>query len=331
VVKNRIHNKLAHTAEHAFIGSLHRILGLPLTVRKVEHRENDSSVIIKISSLNLETVIKAEHEVNSLIYSGRRIIPQYFESLIEARKHFPNLRANEERIKEHGQKVRVIEIEGHDVAACAMEHASNLHECEFFLVTRVSRTGRAHSEYEISFAVQNQAKEEAIMLSEKLFYVCQELGANINTIEDTVKKMNKERKLNILKLRRLTTECLANIRHNTLDQNGKVNLIQSVLRSLDEGEILDFAGKMIARPDKRTIVLLANLLEEREQNAFIVFARSQSLESIDCNRLFNQYSYLGSRGGGKPSFITGVVSRANVHQLMEKLIKNVQNLLEDRH
>jgi alanyl-tRNA synthetase len=329
VLKNHIHNKLAHTAEHAFIGSLQRILGSPLIVRKVEHRENDSSVFIKMSSLNLETVIMAEHEVNSLIYSGRRIMTQHFESLIEARKHFPNLRANEERIKERGNTVRVVEIEGHDVAACAMEHVSNLHECEFFLITRVSKTGRANPEYEIGFVVQNQAKEEAMRLSEKLLYVCQEIGANINTIEDTVKKLNRERKLTILKLKRITTECLANVKHSILEQNGKVNLVQSVLCSLDEGEILDFAGKMIACPEKNTIVLLANLLEESEENAFIVFARSQSLASIDCNRLFNQYSYLGSRGGGKPSFITGVVSRVNVHLLMDNLIKDVRKLLED--
>ncbi len=134
-----MHNKLAHTAEHAFIGSLQKILGSTLFVRKVEHRENDSSVIVKLSKLDLETVLKAQAEVNSLIYGGRRIKTQYFETLSEARQRFPNLRANEERIKETNQPMRIVEIEGHDVAACAMDHASDLHECDFFLVTRKHR------------------------------------------------------------------------------------------------------------------------------------------------------------------------------------------------
>jgi alanyl-tRNA synthetase len=79
--------------------------------------------------------------VNSIIHEGRRIKIHYFKALSEARNRFPNLRANEERIKENNQHVRVIEIEGHDIAACAMEHASNMLECEFFLVTRVARIG----------------------------------------------------------------------------------------------------------------------------------------------------------------------------------------------
>src|SRR5687768_18368695 len=45
-----------------------------------------------------------------------------FASLEEAKKHIPNLRANEERIS---GEVRVVEIEGHDVAACAMEHTED--------------------------------------------------------------------------------------------------------------------------------------------------------------------------------------------------------------
>jgi Ser-tRNA(Ala) deacylase AlaX len=131
-----MHNKLAHTAEHAFIGSLQKILGSTIFIRKVEHRENDSRIIVKLPELDLETVLKAQAEVNSLIYGGRRIKTQYFETLSEARGHFPNLRAKEERIRETNQPIRMVEIEGHDIAACAMDHASNLRECEFFLVTK---------------------------------------------------------------------------------------------------------------------------------------------------------------------------------------------------
>src|SRR5919109_2767210 len=116
-----MHNKIAHSAEHAFIGSLQNLTGKTVNVRKVEHRKTDNSVFIAIPNLDLELIIRAELEVNSLINMGRKIITHSFKSLTEAKKHLPRLRANEERII-GSNPVRVVEIEGHDLAACAMEH-----------------------------------------------------------------------------------------------------------------------------------------------------------------------------------------------------------------
>jgi len=84
--------------------------------------------------------------------------------------------------------VRLIEIEGHNVAACALEHASSLRECEFFFVTRMARAG-GDLGYEIDFVVQTQTKEASLSFSWKVLRICQSLGANTNTLEDTVKKL----------------------------------------------------------------------------------------------------------------------------------------------
>ena len=62
-----MHNKIAHTAEHALIGSLQKLIGKTLHVRKVEHRQADNSVFITTPHLDLELIIKAQSEVNSLI------------------------------------------------------------------------------------------------------------------------------------------------------------------------------------------------------------------------------------------------------------------------
>ncbi|MGB7679040.1 MAG: hypothetical protein WBL49_09540, partial [Nitrososphaeraceae archaeon] len=222
-----MHNKLAHTAEHAFIGSLQKILGTTLEVRKVEHRERDSSVIVRLSNLDLQIFTDAQCEVNSLIQAGRKVKNYSFDTMGDAKKHFPSLRANEVRIKQRNQPVRVIEIEGHDVAACIMDHASDLRECEFFLVTRISRIG-GNGEYEINFAVQNQAKEASIILSQKLLQICQSLGANMNTVENTAKKLIEERKIYGKKLKRLTTDYLDKIEPTTMDESGKIYLIQEI-------------------------------------------------------------------------------------------------------
>jgi len=323
-----MYNKLAHTAEHAFIGSLQKILGSTLSVRKVEHREKDNTVIIKLPQLDLQTVLKAQQEVNFLIDSGKNIKTHSFETLDKARERFPSIRANEDRIKEKKESVRVIEIEGHDIAACAMEHASNLRECEFFLVTRMSKAG-GDAGYEINFVVQSQAKEASMILSWKLLRICQDLGANINTVEDTVKKLDREEKMKTLKLKKLTTWYLDKIMPSTLE-HGKVNLIQDILYSLDDDEIRSFVGKMVSHTKERTIILLAHIANDNEENASVTFARTQSLEHIECNKLFNQYSYLGARGGGKPTFLTGVINKEKIHQLMNHLVTDIRNTLRDR-
>jgi hypothetical protein len=85
-------NKLAHTAEHAFIGSLQKLIGKTLNV------------------------------VN-------------------------------------------------DLAACVMDHATNLRECVLFLVTRMNKIG---SNYEINFVVSDAAKNTAVDLSQKILNICAE-------------------------------------------------------------------------------------------------------------------------------------------------------------
>jgi alanyl-tRNA synthetase len=322
-----MHNKLAHTAEHAFVGALQQILGITLEVRRVEHREKDSNVFISLSNLDLQTITDAQSKVNSLIQTGRKIKTYSFETMDDAKKHFPNLRANEARIGLRNQPIRVIEIEGHDVAACAMDHASNLSECEFFLVTRVSSIGGT-GEYEISFAVQNQAKEVSIILSQKILKVCQSLGANMNTVENTVKKLIEERIMYEEKLKRLTLDYLDKIKPTATDESGKIYLIQEILYGLDDEEILRFAGKKTSESHERTVVILIHISSDKEKNASVVFARSPLLSQIDCNKLFRQLSSLGAKGGGKPDFAVGVVNKDKKHQLMNYLMAEIRKLLK---
>jgi alanyl-tRNA synthetase len=143
----QVHNKLAHTAEHAFIGSLQKLTGKALKVIKVEHQGIDNLVVIPAADLGMSTMIQAERDVNSLISKGRRIIIHSFGSLAEAKSSMPNLRENEDRIA-NNNPVRVVEIEDHDVAACIMDHTANFRECGFFLITHVNKIG---SYYEINF------------------------------------------------------------------------------------------------------------------------------------------------------------------------------------
>lgn len=308
-----MHNKIAHSAEHAFIGSLQKLIGKTLNVRKVEHRKTDNSVFITIPNLDLELIIRAESEVNSLINMGRKIITHCFDSLTEAKERLPSLRANEERIT-GSNPVRVVEIEGHDLAACAMEHVTNLDECSFFLVTRLSKNG---NDYEINFAVGEQAKETAIALSLKLLKICEEVEANFNTVENTVRKLKTESEICLDKLKNLTQKKLDNI-IPYITEYTKITIISGVFSDLLDDEIRIFTGRKIAQSN--TVVIVANINHHSDDTASIVFARNEALVNIDCNKLFREISSENGRGGGKPHFVTGVVNKERVTDIVNNII-----------
>ena len=280
----------------------------------MEHKGSGyNTAFILIPKLDLDTVIKAEAEVNSLIAKGRRVTTRIFSSLEEAKREISELRANEERITAAApSEVKVVEIENHDVAACAMEHASNLQECEFFLVTRLSKGG---SEYEVDFVVGRQAKDTAVALSSKLLRVCHELRANINTVENTAQKLRSENEINTRKLEALSREKLSNMQPI---RSGSVTLLKGIFENLSDDQLQEFAGEIILNPG--TLVLLANISNER---ANIVFARNEKIEGVDLNKMFKQFAGTDGRGGGKPHFVTGIVQKQAVSRVLDSISKEV--------
>jgi alanyl-tRNA synthetase len=280
----------------------------------VEHKvSGHNTAFILISQLDLDAVIKAEVEVNSLIAKGRRVTTHIFSSLEEAKREIPDLRANEERITAAAaSEIKVVEIENHDVAACAMEHVSNLQECDFFLVTRLSKSG---SEYEVDFVVGRQAKDTAVALSSKLLRVCNELRANINTVENTAQKIRSENEINARKLKALSREKLTRIQPVT---SGSLTLLKEILEDLSDEQIQEFAGEIIINPN--TIVLLANISDER---ANIVFACNEKIQGIDLNKMFKQFAGADGRGGGKPHFVTGFVKKQAVSRVLDSIAKEI--------
>jgi alanyl-tRNA synthetase len=250
---------------------------------------------------------------------GKKIITHSFESLSEAKERLPSLRANEERIIA-SNPVRVVEIEGHDLAACAMEHVENLNECSFFLVTRISKNGK---DYEISFVVGEQAKETAIALSLKLLKICEEIEANFNTVENTIRKLKTDSEIYLGKLKNLTKEKLDSIVPYITDSS-KITIIHGIFFNLLDEEIRIFAGRKIAESNS-VVVIVANINNQNDDTASVVFARNKSLVNIDCNKLFREISSKYGRGGGTPHFVTGVVDKERVTAIVNNVIAEVMN------
>lgn len=318
-----MHTELAHTAEHAFVGSLQKLIGVTLSVRKVEHRDKDSVVFIDANYLDIELIARAQFEVNLLIVNGKRVLTYTFSSLRNAKKRFPLIRANESRLKVD-ESIRVVEIEGHDVAACRREHAKDMNQCGLFLVTNVSKTDK---EYEINFVVDKEARETALKLSLRLAKISSELGANVNTIESTIKKLKKKNEVYLKNLKFLTREKLHTLIPNTMTaSNNQVSIINGIFSGLLDNEINSYAAQKIKC--KNTVVIIANKSNIYEQDlAKVVFARSTSL-TIDCEKLIREV-VPAARGGGRPEFFTGTINRIEVDNAITLITKVIFDYVTD--
>jgi alanyl-tRNA synthetase len=305
--------KAAHTVEHAFIGSLQKILNRTLSVRKVEHKDSYNVAFISASEiqLDLEKISMAQKEVNRLILEGRKILHHSFSSLNEAKMKLPNLRANEARLAD-AEKITVVEIENHDVAACSMEHVNNLSECIFFLVTSLSKNG---SDYEIKFMVGKNAMDEAVNAIEKINMICDQIDANYNTVEATIRRLYDEREQYYGQLKKITNKMLNEIPIQHVEKNN-ITLISSILNNTNWRIIQNFVGEKILEP--RTIIILINIDEGDMAN--LIFARSSDVD-LDCVKIFqnlrkNQEIGLG---GGKPNFVNAKIVKPMSDKVLQAL------------
>jgi len=311
----------AHTAEHAFIGSLQKILNKTLNVRKVEHKDKYNVAFINASEvqLDIKVISMAQKDVNRLILEDRKILHHSFHSLNEAKTKIPNLRANESRLAE-ADKITVIEIENHDVSACSMEHVNNLSECIFFLVTSLTKNG---ADYEIKFMVGKNAMDEAVKAIEKINMICHQIDANYNTVEATISRLYAEREQYYEQLKIITNKMLNDLPTQHFKKKN-VTVISSILNNANWRIIQNFAGEKILEP--RTIIILVNTDDGDMAN--LIFARSVDVD-LDCAEIFQNLrknQEIGT-GGGKPNFINAKIVKSMSNKILESLTNESLKLL----
>ena len=311
----------AHTAEHAFIGSLQKILNKTLNVRKVEHKDKYNVAFINASEvqLDIKMISMAQKDVNRLIVEDRKILHHSFHSLNEAKTKIPNLRANESRLAE-ADKITVIEIENHDVSACSKEHVNNLSECIFFLVTSLTKNG---ADYEIKFMVGKNAMDEAVKAIEKINMICHQIDANYNTVEATISRLYAEREQYYEQLKIITNKMLNDLPTQHFKKKN-VTVISSILNNANWRIIQNFAGEKILEP--RTIIILVNTDDGDMAN--LIFARSVDVD-LDCAEIFQNLrknQEIGT-GGGKPNFINAKIVKSMSNKILESLTNESLKLL----
>ena len=219
------------------MGSLQRIKG-SLKVRKVEVSEGSGSVFVEVDSLSFEELAKAQTMANKIISEGRVVKEHFFNSLEEAQKAFPSLRAHEERIQ---GRVRVVEVEGFDYSACSGKHVENTRECGMILVTHVSKSG---GEYRIDFEVGEKALETAVKLSTLCLSVSSILGTPLKNLEKTALNTKAENEDLRKRLSAVTEEIVRKI--PSVEPLGRVKLHTAILKGVEAKTVMKTVGELVS-------------------------------------------------------------------------------------
>jgi len=298
----------SHTAEHIFAGALNRMIP-GLKVHKVELGAVNS-VYLDLESLNWDAILEAERIVNKIIGEARPVKAHEFGSLEEAVKSFPGLRSRDERIS---GEVRVIEIEGHDYAACAGHHVHNTAECTYFLVSGFSRSGGLAK---VEFLVGEEAIGRSLGLCKSCFRAAEILGMSVDKLEDGVEGLKLECQSLRGRLRDTTGEALNRI---VPSERSGFAIYSACLKGADERATMEKAGELI-EGDAKAVAIFG----VEGKSTLYILARGAGA-SFDCRTVLNEA--LGSRGfkgGGKPGFANGTVTEGICSENIGLIIEKVQ-------
>jgi alanyl-tRNA synthetase len=291
-----------HTAEHIFIGSLKKLMP-NIEVKKVETEGEKGSAWISSKHLDWQIIFEAEKMTNKIIDEAKVVKEHFFESLEDARKAFPSLRAYGERIL---GKTRVIEVDGYDYSACRAEHAKNTKECSFFIVTKFSKAGK--DLFEIEFYVGESAKVKALEIAKICMEVNEILGTTLDTLKSAVQNLRDEFLDLRKRLTRLSEKEAEDVRF--IKKNG-IKIYLKIFEGLDNKKLMERAGELIK--NGKSIALFAN----KDDSAFLILSRSSDL-GLDCNAILKEvFMKFNGKGGGKPEFASGIINKDKVEEALE--------------
>jgi len=293
------------------MGSLQKIKG-SLKVRKVEGSEGSGTVFIEADSLSFEELAEAQAMANKIIWEGRLVKEHFFNSLEEARKAFPSLRAHEERIQ---GRVRVVEVDGFDYSACTGKHVGNTKECGMIIVTHVSKSGK---EYRIDFEVGEKALNTAVKLSMLCLSVSSILGAPIRNLEKTVLNMRAENEDLKKRLSAVTEDSVRKIIREPLDGTG---LYAAILKGVDAKTVMKTIGGLICNENSVYVVGI----QWSETCSIIVGSGNDRINASETIR--ELCAFFNGKGGGDQRIAIGSLPCSKFNEAFETVKRNIKNSL----
>jgi len=307
-------DKRAHTGEHIFFRSLSKVIP-EVSLDKISIKEEKKALYIKYEGdLSWEKLLDAERLTNNIILENRKVIVHNSKKE-EVITKFPGIRIKLDRIQT--EEVRIVEVENYDFAACSGEHVNSTKEIDFFLLTKVNKTGE--SSYRLEFEVAENAKEEALKLSKIALASMEMLQSAPENVERTISNLlkdNEKYRQNLAEFSQKSFESIA-----PKDISG-TKLYFEILKGIDRKILIKKAGELIEQSKTFLVLFLI------DDGIFVICGRSKDMDYDVRNLLNSILTRFGGRGGGRENFAQGGGSLSeNYEGTIKEIEKEVEKII----
>ncbi|MCC7573649.1 MAG: hypothetical protein KO464_09755 [Candidatus Methanofastidiosum sp.] len=304
-------DKRAHTGEHIFFRSLSKVIP-EVSLDKISIKEEKNALYIKYpGDFSWEKLLEAEKLTNKIILENRKVIVHNSRKE-EVVTKFPGIRIKIDRIQT--EEVRIVEVEDYDFAACSGEHVDSTKEIEFFLLTKVNKTG--DNSYRLEFEVAEKAKEESLNLSKIALASMEILQSAPENVERTISNLLKDNERYRKGLAEFSQKSFESI--SPKDVSGK-KLYFETLKGLDRKIVIKRAGEIIEQSKSFLVLFLI------DDGVFVICGRSVDI-NYDMRQLLNSIlTRFGGKGGGRENFAQG---GGSLTENYEEIIKEIEEEVE---
>ena len=279
-----------HSGEHILSKVLEGLReGLHITKTHIGDKESSISVRYE-GEIDWDLLFEAERLSRDLIAEGRAVTIHELDR--EAARDFPGLKANWERIEDG--TVRVVEIEGFDANACCGSHVASTAEVGDLLVTAFNGSA---PDWTVTFTVDGALRDGHSQVMRRLL---RHVGCPVDQIEEVYERLRAERDG--------LARSLDRVRQNlslpwTIEEKEGFRLYFVEL----PGWAPDLASPAVKKQiesDGRALIIV--LCPGAERSSFIAAAGSDV--SLDLRALLKAHPELGARGGGAPTWVSGMTT-----------------------
>ncbi len=282
----------SHTAEHTFFRFLQN-----KGAKLVKISLGEESSIFFTGEISKEDVLEAERKTRELISEGREVKTFWIDK--SDTDKYPELRINRERIKD--SKIRVVNIENHDLSACKGIHVKNLREIGDFIITKF-RKGKTK---EVKFTVDKFASANHYRNSIAIRELAWKNNVDIEKLDAFIENLKNE----TLALREILRKETVEKDFNKVECNG-MKIFWQMFYDNRIG-----VRKTMEKIKEGDVIIFGNLLKNSVSCAY------NSRYSFVRETFMSLIEKYGGKGGGKGNFLSG--STKEPYDFIEKFIKKV--------
>lgn len=311
----RVQNMRAHTAAHLLFGAARKLFDTLKYAGFDIHGGGGSLYLETDTSITNELMVKMLDFANNVVVDNLPI-KTYFVDTKDVFK-IPGVVYN---VKLPDEKVRIVEIEGWDIAVCSGTHLA--HTVEVGPISIVGREKHKKATTRIDYVVGKVAVQHITQGERQLGKLSSLTGTNADQlftkVETIQNELNEERKSKQI-LEKSLAELQIKGTLDNLDQDSRKSTLVLFLRGVSKKVLSQIASETSqANPS-----ILVGLVGQ-EDDVFAVLARGSN-NQIDLDSFSHQLiSSLDGRGGGSKNF----VSIGGINAAPLEVVSKIQEFIE---